>query len=92
MGRHCSYRPLRILPTQDVTKEVSTVSKRLMSSKAVRTEFGGISAMTVWRWLQDESLGFPKPTIIRNRNYWNADEIEAFRDRMARAAITKRAA
>jgi hypothetical protein len=63
-----------------------------MSSKAIRTEFGGISAMTVWRWQRDESLGFPKPTVIRNRNYWDANEIEAFRDRMAREAISKRAA
>jgi len=69
------------------------VSKRLMSSKAIRTAFGEISAMTLWRWQQDAALGFPKPTVnIRNRNFWDADEIEAFRDRMARAAVEKRAA
>ena len=93
MGRHSSFRPLRILPTQGVTKEVLTVSKRLMSSKAIRTEFGGISAMTLWRWQQDEALRFPKPTgVIRGRNFWDADEIEAFRERMTRDAIAKRAA
>jgi predicted DNA-binding transcriptional regulator AlpA len=48
--------------------------------------------MTLWRWLQDESLGFPKPSKIRQRRYWDADEIEAFRDRMVSAAISKRAA
>lgn len=69
------------------------MSKRLMPSKAVRTEFGGISAMSLWRWQQDETLGFPKPVAtVRGRNYWDADEIEAFRERMARDAISKRAA
>ena len=48
--------------------------------------------MTLWRWLQDESLGFPKPTKIRQRRYWDADDIEAFRVRMVSAAISKRAA
>ncbi|MEH2626087.1 putative DNA-binding transcriptional regulator AlpA [Bradyrhizobium sp. AZCC 1719] len=48
--------------------------------------------MTLWRWLQDDSLGFPKPTKIRQRRYWDADEIEAFRSRMLNSAIGKRAA
>jgi hypothetical protein len=48
--------------------------------------------MTLWRWLHDESLGFPQPTTIRNRRYWDADEVEAFRERMVGAGISKRAA
>jgi hypothetical protein len=64
-----------------------------MPSKAVRATFDDISAMTLWRWQQDESLGFPKPVAnIRGRNFWNADEIEAFHERLARDAIRKRAA
>jgi predicted DNA-binding transcriptional regulator AlpA len=63
-----------------------------MPAKEVRALFGGVSQMTLWRWLQDESLGFPRPTTIRNRRYWDADEIEAFRNRMIGAGISKRAA
>ena len=65
--------------------------KRLLPAKDIRAMFN-VSTMTIWRWLQDESLGFPKPTVIRNRRYWDADEIEAFRERMVGAGISKRAA
>lgn len=67
------------------------MSKHLLPAKEIRAMFN-VSTMTIWRWLQDESLGFPKPTIIRNRRYWDADEIEAFRERMVGVAISKRAA
>jgi predicted DNA-binding transcriptional regulator AlpA len=68
------------------------VSKRLLTSNEVRALFGDTCQMTLWRWLQDESLGFPKPTKIRQRRYWDADEIEAFRKRMVSAAVSERAA
>jgi len=68
------------------------VNKHLLPTKDVRARFGNISDMTLWRWLRDESLGFPQPTMIRNRRFWDADEIEAFRERMVGAGIAKRAA
>lgn len=68
------------------------MSKQLLPAKDIRAMFGGVSGMTLWRWLQDESLAFPKPTVIRNRRYWDASEVEAFRNRMVSAGITKRAA
>jgi hypothetical protein len=68
------------------------MSKHLLPTKDVRAMFGGVSTMTLWRWLQDEPLGFPRPTLIRNRRYWDADEIEEFRNRMVAAGIAKRAA
>lgn len=68
------------------------MSKRLLTSNEVRALFGDTCQMTLWRWLQDESLRFPKPTKIRQRRYWDADEIEAFRNRMVSAAVSKRAA
>lgn len=68
------------------------MSKRLLPAKTVCERLGGISAMTLWRYLQDETINFPKPTIIRKRRYWDADEIEAFVTRHAVAAVGKRAA
>lgn len=68
------------------------MSKRLLTSNEVRALFGDTCQMTLWRWLQDDSLGFPKPTMIRRRRYWDADEIEAFRERIMSATISKRAA
>jgi len=61
------------------------MSKRLMNSKNVRERLGGLSPMTIWRYQNDEKLGFPKPITIRNRNFCDADEIEAFISRRAPA-------
>ena len=68
------------------------MSKRLLPAKEIRAMFGNVSDMTLWRWLQDDSLGFPRPTVIRQRRYWDADEIEAFRQRTINSALGKRAA
>lgn len=68
------------------------MSKRLIPAKEIRAMFGSVSDMTLWRWLQDESLGFPRPTVIRNRRYWDADAIEGFQQRTINSALSKRAA
>lgn len=67
------------------------MSKVLINSKTVRDAFGGISSMTLWRYLNDNDLDFPKPTIIRNRRYWSAESIEAFKERMAAVGVSKSA-
>lgn len=35
-----------------------------------------ISNMTLWRWVGDEALGFPRPMHIKNRRFWKLDELE----------------
>lgn len=46
-----------------------------------------ITKMTLWRWLQDERLAFPQPTIIKRRQYFKQSEIESWeRSRAGRAA------
>jgi predicted DNA-binding transcriptional regulator AlpA len=37
-----------------------------------------ITDMTLWRWLKDEKLGFPKPLVIRRRRLWVPAELDAF--------------
>lgn len=50
---------------------------RRIPAAAVRVICGDISAMTLWRWLDDEDLNFPKPIYIGRRRYWReADVIE----------------
>jgi predicted DNA-binding transcriptional regulator AlpA len=47
----------------------------------------GVSDMTLWRWLADEKLRFPRPTTIRKRRYWSVPDIEHWeRSRAASAA------
>jgi hypothetical protein len=62
----------------------------LMPSKAVRKEFGDVSDMTLWRWLADKSLGFPRPIYIRNRRYFSAQEIEEFKRRTAISSLSRK--
>jgi hypothetical protein len=45
-----------------------------------------VSDMTLWRWLRDAELKFPKPTIINGRRYWRVEELEAW-ERAPREAV-----
>lgn len=53
----------------------------LLTSREVRGMFGGVSDMSLWRWLQDSEMGFPKPLIMRRRRYWRQADILAFQQR-----------
>ncbi len=50
-------------------------SAKLISANAVRDLCGGISDMTLWRWLADPELAFPRPTRIGKRRYFREAEI-----------------
>lgn len=60
--------------------------KRLLTAKQVRQRCGGISDMSLWRWLDSDTLGFPKPVYIMRRRFWDADEVEEFIARQAAAS------
>ena len=48
---------------------------RLISASDVRTMFGNVSDMTIWRWLQDANLNFPKPIYVMRRRFWREAEL-----------------
>lgn len=50
-------------------------SGKYLTASQVRARFGNISDMTLWRWLQDEALGFPKPMVINRRRLFREDQI-----------------
>jgi predicted DNA-binding transcriptional regulator AlpA len=60
----------------------------LISSATVRARYGGdrpISDMSLWRWLKDPDLNFPKPIVIQRRRFWRLAELRAWeRQREAR--------
>jgi len=56
------------------------------TSSQVRKRYGGISDMTLWRWLKDESLGFPKALVFNRRRYWALEDLDAFDSRKASGA------
>jgi predicted DNA-binding transcriptional regulator AlpA len=36
---------------------------------------GNVSDMTIWRWLKDEKLSFPKPIYVQRRRFWRESEL-----------------
>ena len=57
-----------------------------LSAVQVRELFGGISAMTLNRWLHRE---FPRPTKIMGRNFFSRREILAWRASQSDDAATR---
>ena len=58
---------------------------RHLPAKRVCDRFD-ISKMTLWRWLKDEKLTFPRPIVMNGRRYFNEQEIEALADGRKAAA------
>jgi predicted DNA-binding transcriptional regulator AlpA len=54
-----------------------TLDTRLTAPQ-ICARYGNISDMTLWRWLRNAALGFPKPMVINRRRYWRLAEIEAW--------------
>lgn len=59
-----------------------------ISARHVRDRVGKISAMTLWRWLSNDQLGFPKPTIIQRRRYWQESDIDDWLKERALTSVT----
>jgi predicted DNA-binding transcriptional regulator AlpA len=60
------------VPDQRITP---ALNQKRVSAAAVRELCGGISDMTLWRWLHDPDMGFPKARYIARRRYWRYSEI-----------------
>lgn len=55
----------------------------LLPATPVRARYG-VSDMTIFRWLADLKLGFPKPIRINGRRYWRLADLQAFEARQAK--------
>ncbi|MGH1571877.1 helix-turn-helix transcriptional regulator [Methylobacterium sp. P31] len=49
--------------------------KQFLTGREIDARYG-ISSMTRWRWLHDERLGFPRPTLINRRHFFAVEDIE----------------
>ncbi|ACA20973.1 Prophage CP4-57 regulatory [Methylobacterium sp. 4-46] len=52
-------------------------SDDLLPAAQVRARYG-VSDMTIYRWLTNKRLSFPKPIRINGRRYWRVAELQAF--------------
>lgn len=62
------------------------MENKLIVSATVREICGGISDMSLWRWLNDPTLEFPKPIMIQRRRYWREAEVLSWIEERAKAA------
>jgi predicted DNA-binding transcriptional regulator AlpA len=53
--------------------------RQFLTSKQVRARYG-VSDMSLWRWLRNEALGFPRPLRINGRRFWKLVDLEAWED------------
>ena len=57
-----------------------------LPAQRVRGRYG-VSDMSLWRWLHDDEMGFPKPTVINRRRYWRVADLIAWeRSRVGQSA------
>jgi predicted site-specific integrase-resolvase len=49
----------------------------LMNARTVRTTLGGVTGMTLHRWMRAGIL--PQPIKINGRNYWRESDVEALK-------------
>jgi len=57
-----------------------------LSSSQVCERYGKTSTMSLWRWLSDAKLNFPKPITIQRRRFWKLSDLVAWERRRATEA------
>ena len=66
----------------------SRVGDVFLTARQVRLRYGGVSDMTLHRWLRHPELGFCRPIVIGNRRYWRLSDLEHFeRSRVSEKAV-----
>ena len=53
-------------------------NRTYLNSKQVRARYGGISDMSLWRWVRDPKMRFPAPIRINRLKFWDQAELDAF--------------
>jgi hypothetical protein len=65
--------------------------KRYLRAAQVRKRYGGISDMTLHRWLHDPELNFPQPEYHGRDRFWDEEKLDAHDRECARRSAAKRA-
>ncbi len=76
--------PERAHPGHDSTAR----SKKIyLTASQVRDRYGGVSAMTIHRWLRDPRMRFPEPLYIGRLRYWSLPDLEVWERTRARRDV-----
>ncbi len=54
------------------------MNQNLLSAPATQKYLGGISQMSLWRWLKNPDMHFPQPVRINTRRYWREADLQAW--------------
>lgn len=60
------------------------MTQKRIQAATVREICGGISDMTLWRWLKERD--FPRPIYIAGRRFWREADVLAWLDAQAEAS------
>jgi excisionase family DNA binding protein len=52
--------------------------ENFLTAKEVCARLGGVSDMTLWRWMNAPELGFPRPVYVRRRRLFREAEVAAW--------------
>ena len=74
--QNATERAIRATGTTDPEHDHN--QHRRIQAAPVRQMCGGISDMTLWRWLDNPELDFPRPVYIGRRRFWREAEIIAW--------------
>jgi predicted DNA-binding transcriptional regulator AlpA len=66
---------LRLAPQEDATMQ--DAREEFLTGPQVQARYKK-SHVTIWRWVRDPDLGFPKPIQINRLNYWRLRDLEAW--------------
>ena len=59
------------------------MTEKRIQAASVRELCGEVSDMTLWRWINDPGLAFPKPIYIARRRYWREADVIAWLESQA---------
>lgn len=51
------------------------MTQKRITAATVRELCGGVSDMSLWRWLNDPAMCFPQPIYIARRRYWKEADV-----------------
>ena len=60
------------------------MTDKRIKAAAVRELCGDVSDMTIWRWLNDADVHFPKPSYIGRRRFWRECDVIEWLDAQSR--------
>ena len=70
------------MPTHTIGRDLPRASVDAdtvyLNAAQVRSRYGGMSDMALWRWLHDEELAFPQPIRINGRRFWKVTALSAW--------------